>query len=52
MKKGIFIAFEGIDGVGKSTLIDNLKDFLTSKQYKVCTAVQPSNEEILYIIEI
>ena len=46
----LHVAFEGIDGVGKSTLIDNLKDFLTSKKYKVCTAVQPSNEPILYIL--
>ena len=42
MEKGLFIAFEGIDGSGKSTQILNLKTYMESLGRKVYTTCEPS----------
>ena len=41
LKKGVFISFEGGEGVGKSTQIFLLKNFLLSKKYKVTSTREP-----------
>jgi dTMP kinase len=46
MKKNMFIAFEGIDGSGKSTQVNLLKDFLESKGHKVFTTCEPTSGPI------
>jgi len=38
---GIFITFEGIDGSGKSTVIDKVSEELKKKQYKVALTKEP-----------
>jgi len=38
---GIFITFEGIDGAGKTTVINKVKEKLQEKQYKVFTTKEP-----------
>jgi len=40
-KNGVFISFEGGEGVGKSTQIDLLKDNLINKQFKVLCTREP-----------
>ena len=40
-KKGLFISFEGGEGVGKSTQINLLKKFLSKKNYKVTSTREP-----------
>lgn len=45
-KRGFFIVFEGIDGGGKSTQINLLKDFLIKKGYKVKLTKEPTNDAI------
>lgn len=41
MKKGLFITFEGIDGCGKTTQINLLKDYLEKKGYTVLLTREP-----------
>ena len=47
MKKGIkggyFIVFEGIDGSGKTTVLNRCFDYLTSKGYSVIKLYEPTN---------
>ena len=51
------IAIEGIDGTGKTTMVDRLVDYYRNhtKQskynYRVCKAVQPANKEIINILK-
>ena len=40
MKKGVFIAFEGIDGSGKGTQISLLMDKIIKKEFVV---IKPAN---------
>ena len=41
IKKGLFISFEGGEGVGKSTQINLLKKFLSKKKHKVTSTREP-----------
>ena len=41
MKKGLFITFEGIDGCGKTTQINLLKNYLENNGYKVILTREP-----------
>ena len=41
MKKGLFITFEGIDGCGKTTQINLLKEYLEKKGYEVILTREP-----------
>lgn len=41
MKEGIFITLEGIDGAGKSTLIESLKDFFEQMDREVVLTYEP-----------
>ncbi|BDR92920.1 dTMP kinase [Vulcanisaeta souniana] len=42
----MFVAIEGIDGVGKSTIITKLKDILERAGYRVHTTAEPSQTPI------
>ena len=42
-KKGYFISFEGIEGVGKSTQLRLLKDYLESKHFLVEVYREPGS---------
>ena len=46
MKKGLFITFEGIDGCGKTTQINLLKEYLENKNYKVILTFEPGGSDI------
>ncbi len=48
--EGRFIVFEGIDGAGKSTLIDGVSDFLAGKGIDVVITAEPSDGPIGSII--
>ena len=41
MNKGLFITFEGIDGCGKTTQIELLKNYLENKGYNVLLTREP-----------
>jgi len=49
-KKNLFIAFEGIDGSGKSTQAKLLTDHLTKEGHKVCFTFEPTDSPIGVII--
>ncbi|HEY2722707.1 MAG TPA: dTMP kinase [Chitinophagaceae bacterium] len=51
MKKNFFIAFEGLDGSGKSTQVKLLADKLTKEGLKVYTTSEPTNNRIGLIIK-
>ena len=42
----MFITFEGIDGSGKTTQIECLKDFLEQKGYNVITTREPGGTHL------
>ncbi len=46
MDNNLFIAFEGIDGSGKSTQVKLLAEFLTQKGHKVYTTFEPTDSPI------
>ena len=41
----MYIVFEGIDGAGKSTQIQMLKDWLEANGFRVETVVEPTESE-------
>ena len=45
-KRGLFITFEGIDGCGKTTQINLLKEYLENKSYEVITTLEPGGSDI------
>lgn len=45
-KRGLFITFEGIDGAGKSTHIQWLTDYLSSKNINVINTREPGGTEL------
>jgi dTMP kinase len=46
MKKNLFIAFEGIDGSGKSTQVKLLSDSLEKAGHKIYTTFEPTDNPI------
>jgi dTMP kinase len=45
-KTGLFITFEGVEGAGKTTQIQRLKDALCEKGYAVFTTREPGGEPV------
>ena len=46
MKKGLFITFEGADGSGKTTQLNNIKSFLEEKGFDVVVTREPGSLEL------
>lgn len=46
MKKGYFLVLEGIDGSGKSTAIEKLKEYFESKNFDVIVTREPGGTKI------
>lgn len=46
MQKGLFITFEGADGSGKTTQLNNIKSFLEEKGFDVVVTREPGALEI------
>ena len=46
MNKGLFITFEGADGCGKTTQLNNVKTFLEEKVFDVVVTREPGALEI------
>ena len=46
MKKNLFIAFEGIDGCGKSTQVKLLTKHLQDSGHRVYETFEPTDSEI------
>jgi len=46
MKKGIFISFEGMDKVGKSTQVDRLIEYLRSRSIEPVAIREPGSTEV------
>ena len=46
MNKGLFITFEGADGCGKTTQLNNVKTFLEEKGFDVVVTREPGALEI------
>lgn len=44
MKKGLFITLEGADGCGKTTQLNLLKEYLTSKGYEIVETREPGGK--------
>jgi dTMP kinase len=44
--KGVFISFEGIDGVGKSTQADLMQSYLAAKGLEVTRTLEPGGSEL------
>ena len=45
-RKGFFIVFEGVDGSGKTTQIEMLREFFIDKGYKVNLTKEPTEDSI------
>src|SRR5262245_51231307 len=50
MKKSLFIAFEGIDGSGKSTQVKLLSEKLKNEGHKVYSTYEPTDSPIGSVI--
>lgn len=46
VERGLFLTLDGIDGVGKSTQIQRLSDYLTARGHKVLAVRDPGSTEI------
>ncbi|MFM7013636.1 MAG: dTMP kinase, partial [Actinomycetota bacterium] len=45
-RRGLFISFEGIDGVGKSTQADLMEEFLKEQNLQVLRTFEPGGTEL------
>ena len=43
MRRGVFIVFEGIDGSGKTTVMDMIYNNLSHNNYNVVKLFEPTN---------
>ena len=46
LNKGLFISFEGIDGVGKTTQVNALRDFLQARGLEVVVTREPGGTQL------
>lgn len=46
MKKGLFITLEGADGCGKTTQLNLLKEYLTSRGYEIVVTREPGGKGV------